>query len=445
MNYLYDTSMIRKLIMSMKDNTIFHVHVHHYIENQEFVNHYWRNNKLLPTVIEHSYFKTSLPCSVFSIVDRFVNEEDVFFSTDTTATSISEEDRALVASTDGIDESSESEAFSTAITSTMLHLRLNSTELSPEMEAILLNESESSEDKKENSMYIQGSLSLINPTGPLQHKSHRILYLKVFNMAWNGEDQKALRLVKEVKRDKSYSVDLKVVCMEVVHTVNSERDLKMLLSALAYTDRTECENKLILKCRLHRRIAGLYYRSGDTECASDHLVTALQLAEQLKPDIDSIYTMRLQALLLFEEYKKTRDTTTRKGAEKYFQRAVDHARKQPDWKRLITERIKISKALFHLDMISMYQDMNMSNEEAIEQLQYRAQDALSDVDDAFLTDGDKAFFYLTFAKLKRCSEACDLAAAKSYAKMALDINNRCGFEARRKEAEQLLRDIEQLL
>ena len=286
MNYLYDTSMIRKLIMSMKDNTIFHVHVHHYIENQEFVNHYWRNNKLLPTVIEHSYSKTSPPCSVFSIVDRFVNEEDVFFSTDTTATSISEEDRALVASTDGIDKSSESEAFSTAITSTMLHLRLNSTELSPEMEAILLNES--------------------------------------------------------------------------------------------------------------------------------------------------------------EEYKKTRDTTTRKGAEKYFQRAVDHARKQPDWKRLITERIKISKALFHLDMISIYQDMNKS-EEAIEQLQYRAQDALNDVNEVFLTDRDKAFFYLTFAKLKRCSEACDLTAAKSYAKMALDINNRCGFEAHREEAEQLLRDIEQLL
>ena len=379
-----------------------------------------------------------------SIVDCFVNEEDVFFSTDTTATSISEEDRALVASTDGIDKSSESEAFSTAITSTMLHLGLNSTELSPEMEAILLNELDSLEDKKENNMYVQGSLSLINPTGPLQHKSHRTVYLEFFKMAWNGEDQKALRLVKELKCKKSFSVDLKAVCMEVVHTVNSEHDLKMLLSALAYTDRTECENKLILKCRLHRRIAGLYYRSGDTECASDHLVTALQLAEQLKPDIDSIYTMRLQALLLFEEYKKTRDTTTRKGAEKYFQRAMDHARKQPDWKRLITERIKISKALFHLDMISIYQDMNKS-EEAIEQLQYRAQDALNDVNEVFLTDRDKAFFYLTFAKLKRCSEACDLTAAKSYAKMALDINNRCGFEAHREEAEQLLRDIEQLL
>ena len=112
-------------------------------------------------------------------------------------------------------------------------------------------------------------------------------------MAWNGKDREAVTFVKRLRSKPSVAADLKVVCMEVVHTVNTERDLKMLLSALAYTDRAECENKHILKCRLHRRIAGLHYRNGDIEEADEHLVTALQLAKQMSPDIDSVYTFRL--------------------------------------------------------------------------------------------------------------------------------------------------------
>ncbi len=275
----------------------------------------------------------------------------------------------------------------------------------------------------------------LQPTGPLLKESHRYIYSKLFHMAWSGQDQQALSIVRALRRSNKVAIDLKVVSMEVVHTVNNDRDLKMLGSALAFTDRTECENKLILKCRIHRRIAGLHYRNGDVDEARDHLDTALQLTGQISPDIDTVYTLRLKALMLFDEYKETGDEQIRKDSEKLFRQAMEHARLQPEWKRPVTERIKISKALFHLDMIDEYKKRNKS-EDAIEQLEIRARETLDDVSEAFLTDGDKAFFYLTSAQLYvNCGER---ATASEYAQKALEINRRCGFHDRAKRAEELL-------
>ncbi len=229
--------------------------------------------------------------------------------------------------------------------------------------------------------------------------------------------------------------------MEVAHTVNNDRDLKMLGSALAYTDWTECENKPILKCRLHHRIAGLHYRNGDVDEARDHLETALQLASQIGTDIDTVYTFRLQALMLFDEYKKTGNEQTRRDSEKFFRQAMDHARCQPQWKRPVTERIKISKARFHLDMSEEFKKRNRS-EDAIEQLEMRARETLDDTDENFLTAGDKAFFYMTSAKLYLCSH--EIAVAEDYAKRAFELNRSCGFEDRAKEAEDLLKGLDSL-
>lgn len=308
----------------------------------------------------------------------------------------------------------------------------------------LLEEDEDSEGSSGNIDSIPQSLSLLQPTGSLTRKVHARVYNKLFKMAWNGEDQQAISFVRTLRKNNSVAIDLKVVCMEVVHTVNSERDLKMLLSALAYTDRAECENKTILKCRLHRRIAGLHYRNKDLEDANDHLVTATQLAEHLSPDIDTVYTLRLNALMLFEQYKENKDDKSRKGAEKYFQMAMDHVKRLPDSKRLITERVKISKALFHLDMMKLYSEHSKS-EEAIEQLEYRAQDTLEDINETYLTDGDRAFFYSTQAQLKLCNQS-EFDKAEEYAKKAIDLSDQCGLKGSlaHRNGTTVIQEIEKL-
>ena len=278
----------------------------------------------------------------------------------------------------------------------------------------------------------------IFPSGPMKKSSHSLIYTSLFKMAWGGDENKALSVMRHLRRNRDISVDLKIVSMEVVHTVNTERDLKVLTSALAYTDRPACENTSILKCRLHRRIAGLHYRNSDLEEANEHMDTALQLAHNIGPDIDTIYTMRLKALMLFEDYKKTKNRDSYRDANKFFTKAMEHARLQPESKRVITERVKVSKALFHLDMREEYRQQDKA-QDTLSELEYRAEETLEDVEEDYLTDGDKAFFYLTRAKLCVCSK--DWRGAQVEAERALDLNQRCGFEKRAGEAREFLTQI----
>ncbi len=60
------------------------------------------------------------------------------------------------------------------------------------------------------------------------------------------------------------------------------------------------------------------------------------------------------------------------------------------------------------------------SEDAIEQLEMRAREKLDDTDETFLTAGDKAFFYMTSAKLYLCSH--EIAVAEDYAKRAFELN-----------------------
>ena len=285
---------------------------------------------------------------------------------------------------------------------------------------------------------IQKYPNLTFPSGPLKRRSNSLIYNSLFQMAWGGKEDTARTVMKYLRRHGDVSVDIKIVSMEVVHTVNADRDLKILTSALAYTDRPSCENKTILKCRLHRRIAGLHYRNNDLEEANEHMDTAIQLAHNIAPDIDTIYTNRLKALMLFEDYKKTRCKQSYRDANKFFTRAMDHARQQPESKRIITERVKVSKALFHLDMRRECAK-EKKGEDILEELEYRAQDTLEDVDEEYLTDGDRAFYYLTRAKLFVCN--CDWQSAQSEAEKALDLNRKCGLPDRAKQAEALLENL----
>ncbi len=297
---------------------------------------------------------------------------------------------------------------------------------------------ENNEPEEPSNRIVRKYPSLIFPSGPLKKKSNSLIYTSLFKMAWGGSEDRARSVMKFLRRSNGISVDIKIVSMEVVHTVNADRDLKVLTSALAFTDRPTCENKSILKCRLHRRIAGLHYRNNDLEEANEHMDTALQLAHNIGPDIDTIYTNRLKALMLFEDYKKTKSRDSYRDANKFFTRAMDHARLQPESKRVITERVKVSKALFHLDMWEEYRKEERERE-TLTELEYRAQDTLEDVDEEYLTDGDRAFLYLTRAKLFVCGE--DWLEARKEAQKALELNQICGFDVRAKQAEELLTQI----
>ena len=103
---------------------------------------------------------------------------------------------------------------------------------------------------------------------------------------------------------------------------------------------------------------------------------------------------------------------------------MDHVRQQLETKRVITERVKVSKALFHLDMWEEYKKAEKESESLME-LECRAQETLDDVEEEYLTDGDKAFFYMTRAKLFVCGQ--DWQEARREAWKAFELNQSCGL------------------
>ena len=152
--------------------------------------------------------------------------------------------------------------------------------------------------------------SLIKPNGVLLRKSYRTLYTTLFRTAWDGQDVKANAMVDDILC-RNIATDLKVISLEVIHTVDWKSDLQKLERALALSG--SCENSNILTCRILRRLAGLHYRAKNLKIASDFNQQALQLAEGIVPDIDTIYTFRLQALLVFEQFKLTKEESMRQG------------------------------------------------------------------------------------------------------------------------------------
>lgn len=280
--------------------------------------------------------------------------------------------------------------------------------------------------------------NLISPSGPLRKKFHYDIFTYLFKMTWGGKQNMATSILGYLCQKKEVSVDLKVVLIEVVNRVYPERDLKALTNALAYTDMESCENMSILKCRLHRCIAGLHYRNNDFDEADTHMVAALQKAHNISPDIDTVFAYRLKAIMLFEEYKKTRNGKLYLDSNHFFTKAMDHAWQQPETKRVITERIKVSKALFHLDAREEFEKEG-KGPDCLTELQFRAQDTLQDVDEEYLTDGDKAFLYITRAKLFMCMR--DWKEARKEAEKTLEMNQRCGLAEWTKQAERLLAEI----
>ena len=153
---------------------------------------------------------------------------------------------------------------------------------------------------------------LVKPNGVLLRKSYRRLYTTLFRTAWDGQDAKANEMVNDILH-RNIATDLKVISLEVIHTVDWKSDLQKLEMALAMSQSGTCENPGILTCRILRRLAGLHYRAKNLQIASNYNQQALNLAEGITPDIDTIYTFRLQALLLFEEFKETKEESMRQG------------------------------------------------------------------------------------------------------------------------------------
>ena len=131
------------------------------------------------------------------------------------------------------------------------------------------------------------------------------------------------------------------------------------------------------------------------------------------------------------------------GADKYFCRAMDHLKhaERDQWKKAITERVKISKAMFHLDTAHC---MGKNEVDVCMEICARAEDTLEDVDCDYLTDGDQGFYHTVQAKLFASTPHCqasDLSLAEHHAQTAKSIYIKCGFDERSREINDFLTSL----
>lgn len=350
-----------------------------------------------------SKLQNILPENLSTILISFHREEDAIFS-DTS--SIKENQQYIHKDlTFSTSTSSMSKAYAKAFSSTTIGIgykNLMFKELDIElpnevrelnqMLASKMTQDVNDEDDSESFARI---MDIMVPSNALRKRDH-IQFSKFFQKACTGTEGDTSEHLKRMKQKPLISVpnELKVICMEVVQSLKRESDLESLSAALAYTDRNECESKSVLRCRLHRRIAALHYCNGDLLDAREHLDTAIQQTELITPNVDTVYTLRLKAFILYKEYKEGNNELAYKESEQYFMRMMSHVRQQPQKMRIMTERTKINKARFHLDMIEDYRCKGKSVE-AMEQLYYRAQETLQDIDLKYLTEADKKTFHTT--------------------------------------------------
>ena len=131
------------------------------------------------------------------------------------------------------------------------------------------------------------------------------------------------------------------------------------------------------------------------------------------------------------------------AADQYFSKAMDHLKhvEREQWKKAITERIKISKAMFHLDTA---QCMGTNDVDVCIEICARAEDILEDVDCNYLTEGDQGFYHTVQAKLLASAPNCQadaLSVAECHAKTAKSKYIKCGFVERSREIDDFLTSL----
>ena len=103
------------------------------------------------------------------------------------------------------------------------------------------------------------SVTPIKPSGPLKSKTHR----KLVQMLWSlrsSEPKKAQTALDVILMKKGLPLDIKLACLDA-GLCSATQNLPRLKKALEECDKAECQNPLILKCRLHIHIAACYLSS----------------------------------------------------------------------------------------------------------------------------------------------------------------------------------------
>ena len=203
------------------------------------------------------------------------------------------------------------------------------------------------------------SVTPIKPSGPLKSKTHR----KLVQMLWSlrsSEPEKAKTALDVILMKKGLPLDIKLACLDA-GLCSATRNIPRLKKALEECDKAECQNPLILKCRLHLHITACclsaYTGFGGLDLRK-HMLNAIELSTQISGDFSVLRAARFKVMSDYEQAKY--NITPQRFDEILLQadRSIDHYQAIPEWMRPGDAATFIARVHIGNEQAELYQNHN---------------------------------------------------------------------------------------
>ena len=201
----------------------------------------------------------------------------------------------------------------------------------------------------------------VKPSGPLKGQTHR----KLVQMLWNlrlSEPAKAKLALDVVLKKKGLPLDIKLACVEA-GLQTTMQDLPRVKRALEQCNSAECQNPLILKCRLHVHIArcllSAYIGVGGHEMKK-HMQSAFELSMQISEDYSILRAVNGNIWTEFEKVKHKLTEGKLDEMTTQVQRNMELWNTVPEWMRVGNTSTLLIKAFIDMEMAQFYRNKNKS-------------------------------------------------------------------------------------
>ena len=209
------------------------------------------------------------------------------------------------------------------------------------------------------------SVAPIKPSGPLKSKTHR----KLVQMLWSlrsSEPEKAETALDVILMKKGLPLDIKLACLDA-GLCSATQNLPRLKKALEECDKAECQNPLILKCRLHIHIAGCYLSAyigvGGVDMKK-HMQCAFELSTQISGDYAKLRGANCRSWVDFMEAKHCLSEQKMSDILTHVDNSLQHYKDMPGWMRPDSAPAFLSRAFMEMKKAELHKCRNIAHLQA---------------------------------------------------------------------------------
>ena len=192
-------------------------------------------------------------------------------------------------------------------------------------------------------------------TGPLKSPSFETTFNLLLGMAMN-EPARALQAVKIILKKTSYHVDLRAALAQAGAGFSAEA-IPLLHQALELCKTEDCQNQLLIECRIHWQLMWCHDKLGETEKRDQHLDQALHCAGSISPDFSAAFIFAWSARVQICRNQENISREVELETRHLLWNATDYIERCSEMK-WFAEALKLYRADWHLTVAKSYTRRN---------------------------------------------------------------------------------------